>query len=189
MKKQFFETDQDWEKWLANNYNSENELWLIYYKKHTGKTGVSYEESVKTALCYGWIDGLLKKIDEDCYARKFTPRKEKSVWSESNKKRVKELLKEGRMKPAGLRLVEAAKQNGNWNKVITPPEIDLSLPPEFDTALQKYPQAADYFNSLSKRHQKEYLMWIKMAKREETRERRIEKSVEMLLEKRELGLK
>jgi len=189
MNKQYFETNHDWEKWLSDNYNTENELWLVYYKTHTGKTCISYEESVKTALCYGWIDGLLKKIDEDCYARKFTPRKEKSVWSESNKKRVKELLKEGRMKPAGLRLVEAAKQNGNWDKVITPPQFDLTMPVEFDHVLKKHPQAGEYFNSLSKRHQKEYLLWIKTAKREETRKNRIEKSVELLLDKRKLGLK
>ena len=93
------------------------------------------------------------------------------------------------MKPAGLILVKAAKQNGNWDKINTPPEIDLSMPEEFNTALANHPLAAEYFYGLTKRHQKEYLMWINTAKREETRLGRIEKSVRMLLEKRTLGLK
>jgi len=189
MNTQYLETNEDWESWLEKHHQSEKELWLIYYKKPARKTGITYEDSVRTALCYGWIDGLIKRIDDECYARKFTPRKEKSVWSESNKKRVSELINEGKMKPAGLKLIEAAKQNGNWDKVITRPEIDLSMPPEFEIALNKDAHAAEYFHSLNERHQKEYLMWIKMAKREETRARRIEKSVEMLLEKRMLGLK
>ncbi len=189
MNSQYFETNKEWVSWLEKHHLSEKELWLIYYKKHSGKPGITYEDSVRTALCYGWIDGLVKRIDDECYARKFTPRKAKSLWSESNKKRVTELLKEGKMTPAGLKLIEAAKQNGNWDKVITRPEIDLSMPPEFEQALNKHSKAAAYFNSLNDRHQKEYLMWIKMAKREETRDRRIKKSVEMLLEKQKLGLK
>ena len=189
MNKLYFETNRDWENWLENNHNTENELWLIYYKKHTGKACISYEESVQTALCFGWIDSIIKKLDEDSYVRKFNPRNENSVWSESNKKRIVQLLEEGKMKPAGLRLVEAAKQNGNWDKVISRPEIDFTMPQEFTNALKMHPQAEDYFNSLSQRHQREYLIWIIMAKRDDTRERRIEKSLEMLLEKRKLGLK
>lgn len=189
MKTQYFETNQDWKNWLQKNHEKETELWLVYYKKHTGKPVIAYEDSVKTALCYGWIDSLIKKLDEDSFVRKFSQRKENSVWSELNKKRISELLQEGKMKPAGLRLIEAAKENGNWNKVITPPQIDLSVPEEFEIALKNHPLAEDYFNSLSKRHQKEYLMWIKTAKREETRKQRIDKSVEMLNSKQKLGLK
>ncbi len=189
MKTQYFETSAAWENWLEKNHQTENELWLVYYKKHTGKPTISYEDSVRTALCYGWIDGLVKSIDEECYARRFTPRKEKSVWSETNKKRVSELLRQGKMKPAGIELVEFAKKNGNWDKVVKRPEIDLTIPEEFENALKNNPAAADYFNQLNKRHQKEYLVWIIMAKRDETRERRINESIRLLNDNQKLGLK
>ncbi|MFV0592297.1 MAG: YdeI/OmpD-associated family protein [Draconibacterium sp.] len=189
MKTMFFETSEQWESWLEQNHLKETELWLVYFKKHTNVKGISYEESVKSALCWGWIDGLVRKLDEDRYTRRFTPRKENSVWSESNKKRVAGLLKENKIKPAGLKKIDAAKQNGNWDKVITPPEIDLSLPEELKHEFKKYPSAAKYFNELNKRHQKEYLLWIKTAKRPETRERRIKQSIEMLQHKKKLGLK
>ncbi len=189
MNTKHFETKEDWEVWLENHFDKENELWLVYYKKHTGKPTVSYEDSVRTALCYGWIDGLLKKLNEDSYVRRFTPRKGKSVWSESNKQRIAELIKAGKMKPAGLKLVEAAKLSGNWDKIITPPEIDLSIPEDFEKALKNHPQAVTYFDALTKSHKKEFLMWIKTAKRQETRERRISESINMLLEKKKLGLK
>ena len=189
MKTIYFETNQEWEDWLEANHDKETELWFVYYKKHANKPDVNYEDSVKIALCYGWIDSLIKKLDEDSYARKFNPRKENSVWSESNKQRVGELLKAGKMKPAGLKLVEVAKQNGNWDKIITPPTIDMSVPEDLENAFKNNPQAAAYFDTLTKSHKREYLMWIKMAKRTETRERRIKQSIEMLLEKKKLGLK
>ena len=189
MKTQYFETNQDWEDWLENNYDKEPELWFVYYKKHTKKPGVSYDDSVKIALCYGWIDGLVKKLDDDSYARKFTPRKDKSVWSESNKKRVEELIEAGKMKKSGLEKVEFAKQNGIWDQVISPPVIDLSLPEELKQAFKMNNQAAAFFESLAKSHKKEYLLWIKTAKRPETRERRVNETIKMLNEGKKLGPK
>jgi len=185
----YFETNAAWETWLAENYDKQNELWLVYYKKHTGKTSIAYEDSVRTALCYGWIDSLIKKIDDESYARKFSPRKENSVWSESNKQRVHELLAAGKMKPSGMVLVDIAKKNGSWDKTIVPPKIDLSVPDDFEKALKSEPEAKRYFESLPKSHKKQYLVWIKMAKRYETRQGRIKKSLEMLLNKQKLGLK
>ncbi len=189
MKKQHFENGSAWENWLEKNHQTEQELWVVYYKKHTKKPTVSYEDSVRTALCYGWIDSLVKRLDEDRYARKFNPRKKNSLWSESNKKRVSELLKDGKMKTAGIELVEFAKQNGNWDKVVTKPEIDYTMPKEFQNELKRNPQAEDYFNQLNIRHQKEYLVWIIMAKRKETRERRIKESIRLLSNNQKLGLK
>ena len=189
MKTNYFKTDTEWEKWLEDYHDKENELWLVYFKKHTGKPGISYEESVRIALCYGWIDSLIKKLDDNRYARKFNPRKENSMWSESNKKRVEELISAGKMKPPGMRLIKAAKQNGNWEKIIVPPKIDLSVPNDFNNALKKHPEAKSYFEVLSKSHKKQFLTWIKMAKRPETRQSRIKKSVEMLLDKKKPGLK
>jgi len=185
----FFETSEQWENWLKQNHDTETELWLVYFKKQTDIQGISYEESVKSALCWGWIDGLIKKLDEDRYARKFTPRKENSVWSESNKKRVAELLKEDRIKSAGLKKIEAAQQNGNWDKMVSPPKIDLSIPKELEVAFAQHPKAEAYFKGLNKSHQKEYIIWIKVAKRPETRARRVKESIELMLKKKNLGLK
>jgi len=189
MLTRYFETNREWENWLKENHDKETELWLVYYKKHTGKSSIAYEDSVKTALCYGWIDSLIKKLDEDSYARKFNPRKENSKWSESNKKRVEDLIAVGKMKPPGMRLVEAAKENGSWERIIVPPKIDLSVPDDFEKALKSVPEAKRYFESLPKSHKKQYLVWIKMAKRDETRQRRIKNSLEMLLNKQKPGLK
>lgn len=189
MKKKYFETKLAWENWLADNYNKETELWLVYYKNHTGRACVTYEDSVRIALCYGWIDGLVKRLDEQKYARKFTPRNKKSMWSESNKKRVAELIKAGRMQAAGLKLVEAAKKNGNWDKVIQPPKINTTPSAEFKLALGENPEAKVFFESLAVKHKNQFIIWINMAKRDETRNKRIIKSVEMLASKQKLGLK
>ena len=189
MQKEYFKNSNEWEDWLEKHFDKEQELWLVYFKKHTNVKGISYEESVNSALCWGWIDGLVKKLDEDRYARKFTPRKENSVWSESNKKRVELLIAEKKMKPAGMQKVEAAKQNGNWDKVISPPVIDLSIPAELKQALVKNKQATEFFENLSNSHKKEYLGWIKTAKRSETRERRINETIRMLNKGKKLGPK
>ncbi len=95
-------TRQEWRDWLAQHHRDRKEIWLIYYKKTSGKTGISYEESVEEALCFGWIDGINKGINEETYAGRFTPRRSKSPWSASNRARVARLLREGRMTEAGL---------------------------------------------------------------------------------------
>ena len=162
---------------------------LVYYKKHTGKQCISYDDSVKTALCYGWIDGLVKRINDECYTRRFTPRKGNSVWSELNKKRVAELLKEEKIKTTGLKIIEAAKKNGNWDKVIPPPEINTTLSNEFKFALTKNPEAKTFFESLAANHKKQFIIWINMAKRAETKEKRIKESIDLLTNRKKLGLK
>ncbi|WP_319482829.1 YdeI/OmpD-associated family protein [uncultured Draconibacterium sp.] len=189
MQKKYFKNTGEWEKWLEQNHDKEKELFLLYYKKHTGKPCISYDDSVKTALCYGWIDGLVNRIDDECYTRRFTPRNVKSIWSESNKKRVAELLKEGKMKPAGLKLVEAAKKNGNWDKVIEPPKVDTTPSAAFKSALGENPEAKVFYDSLATNHKNQFVIWINMAKRAETKEKRIKESIELLNNKKKLGLK
>jgi uncharacterized protein YdeI (YjbR/CyaY-like superfamily) len=93
---------QEWRAWLAQHHQDKKEIWLIYYKKISGRTGISYEESVEEALCFGWIDGTNKGIDKDTYAGRFTPRRAKSPWSESNRERVARLLRDGKMTEAGV---------------------------------------------------------------------------------------
>jgi uncharacterized protein YdeI (YjbR/CyaY-like superfamily) len=108
---------QDWREWLAKNHDKELQgVWLVYYKQHTGKPTLEYNETVEEALCFGWVDILIKKIDEERFARKFTPRKPKSNWSESNRNRVASLMDAGLMAPPGIACVEAAKAAGLWNE-------------------------------------------------------------------------
>ena len=189
MQKKYFRSNSDWEKWLEQNHDKEKELFLLYYKKHTGKPCISYDDSVKTALCYGWIDGLINRIDDECYTRRFTPRNAKSIWSESNKKRVAELLKEGKMKPQGLKLVEAAKQNGNWKKGYSHLKISHTVSDLFKTALNQNPEAKVFFESLATNHKNQFTTWINMAKRDETKEKRISESIQLLKSGKKLGLK
>lgn len=110
----YFDSASDWRTWLAEHGTNVTELWLGLYKKDSDKTGVTYEEAVNEALCYGWIDGLTKRVDEASYKIRFTPRKPKGNWSASNIKRVETLTKSGKMTPAGLEHVESAKSDGRW---------------------------------------------------------------------------
>ena len=102
----------DWRAWLERNNDTEKEVWLIYYKKHTGKPRIPYDDAVEEALCFGWIDSTVKRVDDEKFAQKFTPRKNKSNWSDLNKKRAKKMIREGRMTKAGLTKIEEAKRNG-----------------------------------------------------------------------------
>ena len=110
----YFDTSTEWRAWLAEHGQNASEIWLGLYKKGGDKTGITYEESVQEALCYGWIDGLTKRVDDISYKIRFTPRKPKGNWSASNIARVELLIKNGKMTPAGLVHIEAAKDDGRW---------------------------------------------------------------------------
>jgi uncharacterized protein YdeI (YjbR/CyaY-like superfamily) len=178
-----------WRAWLAANHDKETEVWLVYYKKGAGVTTIDYESSVEEALCYGWVDSIIKKIDETKYARKFTTRKDDSKWSPSNKRRVKKLIKEGLMTEFGLQKIEAAKQSGHWDDPSQKPELSFEIHPEFAKALKDNIKAKDTFDELAPTYQKQYLGWIEVAKRPETRQKRIEESIRLLAEGKKLGLK
>jgi uncharacterized protein YdeI (YjbR/CyaY-like superfamily) len=108
----YFANRNDWRQWLRENHDTEKEVWLIYYKTNTGKVTISYEDSVEEALCFGWVDSTIKKIDDRRFARKFTPRTSKSTWSEANKKRVEKMIREGKMTEIGLTRIREAKDSG-----------------------------------------------------------------------------
>jgi len=188
MKRLYIKTSDDWRKWLKKNHKKVVEVWLIFYKKETGKPSIDYEAAVEEALCFGWIDSIIKKIDEERYARKFTPRKDNSVWSESNKKRVKKVIKEGRITDYGLMKIKAAKNSGKWYEDLKP-NISFNMPTDFEKALDKNKNAKENFEKLSPSHRRQYIGWIATAKREYTIEKRIEESIKMLKQGMKLGLK
>ncbi len=178
-----------WRAWLAANHDKVPEVWLVYYKEGTGKRGIDYESSLEEALCYGWIDSIIRKLDDTKYARKFTPRKNDSKWSVSNKNRVMKLIDAGMMTEYGLEKVEAAKLSGSWEIPVSKPVFDLTMPPEFEKALRNNPLASKQFEKMPLSHRKEYLLWIVTAKRPETRDRRIAEAIRMLAEGKQLGLR
>ena len=179
----------EWRSWLAANHDSEKEIWLIFYKKGSGLPSISYGDSLDEALCFGWIDSLIKRIDDIKYVRKFTPRKDDSKWSLVNKQRVQGLIKAGLMTEHGLEKVEAAKLSGSWDNPIQKPKLDFTMPAEFADALKNNPAAQSAYNSLAVSHQKQYLAWIITAKRPETRQKRIAESIQLLTDGKQLGLR
>jgi uncharacterized protein YdeI (YjbR/CyaY-like superfamily) len=183
----------EWHSWLEAHHDSKEVIWLVFQKKGKGKGApeppFNYQQALDEALCYGWVDSLLKSIDENEYMRKFTPRKPKATWSEHNKRHVERLQREGRMKPAGLETIRVARENGMWDRGVQPPDINDSLPGALLHAFQSSPLARENYFSLGSRQQKQYNIWINMAKRTETITRRVQEAVEKLERGEELGLK
>ncbi len=189
MKQVHVTTRSEWRKWLAANHDREpNGIWLVYSKKQSGQPTLEYEESVQEALCFGWIDSIIKKIDDVKFCRKFTPRKDDSNWSNSNKKRVEQLIKEGRMTKFGLAKIKAAKKSGRWEEDPSP-TIDLGMPPELSKALAKNKRAKKFFDELAPTYQKQYIGWIVTAKRPETKAKRLKESIALLAKRQKLGMK
>lgn len=178
-----------WRSWLAANHDKETEVWLVYYKKKTGKKFIEYDASIEEALCYGWVDSIIKKLDDTKYARKFTPRKASSKWSLVNKKHAEQLIRDGLMTEHGLKKVEAAKQSGHWDNPIQKPVLTFEMPAEFAEALRRDRKAEETFNKLAPTYQKQYLGWIEVAKQSKTREQRIKEAIRLLSAGKKLGLK
>ncbi|MCB2196256.1 MAG: YdeI/OmpD-associated family protein [Bacteroidetes bacterium] len=163
----------EWRSWLAQNHKSSDGIWLIYYKKHTKKETVVYNEAVEEALCFGWIDSLIKRIDDQTYMQKYTPRKKNSKWSLVNKKRVEKLIDQGKMTKAGMQEVELARKNGTWDKAYSA-KREVKVPDFFKEELQKNKQAYTNFYNFAQSYQNQYLGWILSAKRDETKQKRIQ---------------
>jgi uncharacterized protein YdeI (YjbR/CyaY-like superfamily) len=181
----------DWREWLSRNHDKSKEVWLVYYKKQTGKPSVSYDDSVEEALCFGWVDSIIRKIDDEKYARKFTPRKIKTRWSTANKKRVEKMIREGKMTEAGLARIEEAKAYGEWHKIRVSGlhGKKLVIPPYFAAALQTNKKALAYFDKLANSYKRNFILWIDSAKKEETRKKRIAEAIGLLERNRKLGMK
>jgi uncharacterized protein YdeI (YjbR/CyaY-like superfamily) len=174
-----------WRAWLAEHHQTEKEIWLILYKKHTGQPSVPYDDAVEEALCFGWIDSIVRKIDEDRYAQKYTPRKMNSLWSEPNRQRIRKLIAEGRMEEAGLAKIPPGLLDQAPR--VRPDGTDIPL--FVETALKADPEVWASFSKLAPSHRRNYLRWILEAKKEETRQRRLQEAVAMLKRNEKLGLK
>ncbi|WXG47544.1 MAG: YdeI/OmpD-associated family protein [Candidatus Atabeyarchaeum deiterrae] len=177
-----------WRSWLVKNHDTKTEVWLIFYKKLAGATSISYDDAVEEALCFGWIDSIIKRIDENKFARKFTRRKPKSKWSKSNRERAERMIKEGRMTEYGLSQIREAKENGEWFIVNSRP-IELEIPQFVKEELALNKKASWSFDSLAKSNKQQYIKWILSAKRDETRKRRLAEAVEHLEKGEKLGMK
>jgi uncharacterized protein YdeI (YjbR/CyaY-like superfamily) len=171
-----FKNRAEWRQWLAQNHATEKEIWLEYYKKGSGKTSISYDEAVEEALCWGWIDSLVHKLDAERYMQRYTPRKTDSIWSESNKCRVEKAIAQNCMTSFGLEKIEIARENGSWMQL---DKIDraLVIPADLAVALSRDTVAKKNFEKLAPSYKKQYVWWIESAKRLETRERRINETV------------
>jgi uncharacterized protein YdeI (YjbR/CyaY-like superfamily) len=167
-----FSNSMEWHQWLERNHDKEKEVWLIHYKKNSGKHTVSYLDALEEALCFGWIDGKLKGIDEDKFALRYSPRKDKSIWSKVNKEKAEKLIALGRMRAAGLKKIEEAKNNGFWDKAYTNKEVE-EIPADLEEALSVNESARENFHRFANSYSNMYIGWVNNAKTGETRKRRI----------------
>jgi uncharacterized protein YdeI (YjbR/CyaY-like superfamily) len=183
-----FACREQWRAWLTANHQTARELWLIFHKKHTGQRGLTYVEALEEALCFGWIDGILKRIDDQKHRVRFSPRRKNSIWSERNKRRVRKLIKEGRMTEPGLAKIRQARANGQWDKATEREDITI-VPIDLSEALAANEKARLNFESLAPSYRRQFIYWVALAKRDETRRRRIEETIDLLVHNKKLGLK
>jgi uncharacterized protein YdeI (YjbR/CyaY-like superfamily) len=179
-------TADQWRKWLDEHHDSESEVWLVFYKVHTGRKSIAYLDALDEALCAGWVDSLVKRLDESRYVRKFTPRKADSRWSTINRKRYAVLKAAGRLKPGGI---NRAPTNRSYDP--RPPRFEMpaTVPRYIRAALRTQPAARRYFEELAPSHRRRYVGWIESAKREETKLRRLQEAIRLLTSGKPLGLK
>jgi len=162
----------EWRSWLRKNHSRKKEVWLIFYKKHTGKATLGYRDSVEEALCFGWIDGLKRRIDDGRYCHRFTPRKPASKWSPLNISLAEKLISEGKMTAVGLASFERRKSY-DPEFLEARAQKESALDPEFERALKENSTAWRHFNELAPGYRKQYIDWLNSAKRPDTRVRRL----------------
>ncbi|HEY9841517.1 MAG TPA: YdeI/OmpD-associated family protein [Candidatus Obscuribacterales bacterium] len=177
-----FETQAEWEHWLAQHHGDEAGVWLRFYKKDSGRKTFVYAEALDVALCYGWIDSQMQKYDELSYVQKFTPRRKGSPWSKVNRDKVAKLIAAGRMQPPGLREIEAAQADGRWDAAYDS-QKNMRVPDDLQQLLEQHPDALAFFESLNQANRYAFLYRIQNAKKPETRNRWLQRSLEMLLKR------
>jgi len=172
-----------WNSWLARNHVTCNEVWLVFHKAHTGRATLTYDDAVEEALCFGWIDSLIKRIDDERYARKFTPRKPDSKWSAINRRRYAKLEAEGRLEAAGWKRPPTAGRSE------APRPSATDIPNYIKRELRSKPSAWKFFQSLAPSYRRAFIGWIDSARQEETRKRRLAEALQRLSEGKKLGMK
>ena len=167
-----FRNRRKWRNWLSENHDKKNELWLVHHKKRTGTPSISLEDAVMEAICFGWIDGKLRSIDEDRYIVRYSPRRPNSVWSKINKDRAETLIRSGKMTAAGLAKIDEARQNGMWDTAYTNRRRD-KIPPDLQKALEGDKDARTNFGNFANSYRNMYIGWVNDAKTDATRKKRI----------------
>jgi len=175
---------QVWRDWLQKNHQSVKSVWLVYFKKHTGKLSVQYAEAVEEALCFGWIDGQIKRIDEERYMQRYTPRTSKSKWSMPNIERAEKLIQLGKMTDTGLKVYSNAMKA----KMIVPNVKNFSISPDFQAALEKNSFAWYNYRKFSPSVQLSFVYWVSSVKTEAMRQKRIAKALALLEKNEKLGI-
>lgn len=177
------QTPEQWRRWLTAHHDSELEVWLVFPKRHTGRVSIDYQDAVDEALCFGWIDSLIKRLDDERYARKFTPRKPESKWSTVNCKRYVQLKASGRLMPAGVNRAPTDRTNDAPRPALS------KIPHYIQEALRNHPAAWSYFESLAPSYRRLYIAWIDSAKQEATKMRRLTEAIGLLAAGKKLGMK
>lgn len=173
---------EEWRAWLEENHLNAQAVWLVNYRKSSGKDTITWSESVDVALCYGWIDSKKIKIDDEKTHQFFCKRKAKSTWSKINKDKVEKLIEQGLMRRAGMHSIEIAKKNGSWNIL---DEVEaLIIPDDLKEAFNHSPDVKDFFDNISKSSKKSILYWLLMAKRPDTRLQRLKEIVDNAAQKK-----
>lgn len=167
----YFKNAHEWREWLHNNHSSSKGVHLVFYKVGSSNESMRWEDAVQVAICYGWIDSTVRKIDEERRRQMFTPRKDKSVWSKLNKSYIEKLTAQNLMHGSGLKKIETAKKNGSWESLDA--VESLEIPKDLESAFAKNKTASDNYQKFSPSYRKSYLYWLNQAKREETRTARI----------------
>lgn len=174
-----------WRRWLAENHGRSPGVWLVRYKRQTGKPRIAYDDAVEEALAFGWIDSIARTIDDERSMVRFTPRKPRTAWAASNKKRVQRLFAAGLMHPAGLAKVEQAKADGSWELLDT--AENLEIPADLEAALAAYPSARANFDAFPPSVQKMAIAWILVARRAGTRAARVNRTARLASEGRRIN--
>jgi uncharacterized protein YdeI (YjbR/CyaY-like superfamily) len=180
-----FKQQKDWADWLDQHHAESSGVWLRLAKKAAAMQSLSYDEAVEAALSYGWIDGQKKSYDDESWLQKFTPRGPKSIWSKINKEKAQRLINNNQMKPAGLKAVESARQDGRWAAAYDS-QSSAAIPDDFQAELDKNVEAKAFFSTLNSQNRYAILFRIQTARKAETRARRIQHFIEMLARQEKL---
>ena len=182
-------TRGEWRAWLRANGGKEKEIWLVFYKRHTGRARLAYEDAVEEALCFGWIDSIVKRLDDETYAQKFTLRNRNSKWSDLNIQRARKMMSAGLMTPVGLVKIDPTLLKGKQASPKTHADKNPPLPAFILEGLAADQAAWNYFQTLAPSYRRLYGRWVASAKKEETRQKRLAELVATMRSGRKLGMK